>query len=1387
MAVFLSLCLTTGGQVQPEYTLQKVGDFDEISNREITTIVQDDDGFLWMGTWFGLLKYDGYELISYKPDVFDQGAVPARKISSLLQSGDTIWIGSSDYGLCYFDRVKETFHGIPEESTDGIGGKQVYALVSDKHGNIWTGTRHGLYRINNGKPDNISLIEIWQDPGLSKDIYVSTLSFDTDNNLWIGTDRGIYFIHQSELNLSSGTRAIPVNIPNRVTTYPDEIISSLVTIPDQNQLNIWTGTRGSLSHYTIDYSSISEASRGNITGSYIPHEKLSMIFEDLTIPDLLYDSTTQYLWVGTNQKLYQINPFTFSFTGEPKGNFDQNQRISSIYKDLHETIWIGTPAGLYRIGSKQKLFETLGSENPDLGALNITAIINLDSSFLSGARGEGIFQTRLGKDGKMGETFPLNIHNQSISRMLKEIDCGIRDKKGYIWLGTRGRGLVRFKYVNGRISEWRHYGMGQLTNTIPDNVISSLAELPDGSILAGTSRNGIIKIDPSDGSIQRIDRFSFSPENQTNYQVTDIIVESEEVIWVGTRGDGFFKITLSGSEPFTFTAFRNIRNDLGSLCDNYINDIFIDHFGGLWIGTEDGLSLFNRRTQRFRNFYESNGLSDNCIQGITEDAQGMLWASTIHGLNKIDPRILLDSSSNNAVHVFMKEDGLPSNYYHDGSAFRLSNDFLLVGSLEGAAYFKPSALKYKSKTSNPVIKALFLDGKKVKTGEEVNGRVLIKESLDRVERIELKAAEKNISITFSAPGFDYPSRTSYAYRLKGYNDQWTMVESENLKVSYLNFPSGEYTFEVRSSNPDGSWNPNLATLQIRHALPFWNSFPAILIYLALTTAMFLLFRKMIMQRSEWLNQIKLESYKREKNEELHQHKLRFFTNISHEIKTPLSLIIGPVKHALNSNQDSDREYALNMVYRNTNRLLNLVNQLLEFRKAETDNLSLAVSMGDISALTHTIVEDFRYYANERKILMNLDLEDVSMEGCIDRDKYEKILYNLLSNAIKYTQPEGSIQIILGSETGENGKSKMLVCRVEDSGTGIPKDKLPHVFERYYRAGKNDTGIGIGLALAKKLVELHKGEITVESEVGSGTVFQFKLPIEPGFYKADEFAEKESRETSAPSFIIEKLIDEHRENKAIPVHGERLLIVEDDPELRQFMKRIFQSDYRVLLAEDGEEGYQQAIIEKPNLVIADFLMPRLNGLELFTKLKNHHATENISFILLTAHLDEKVEKEISRAGADLILNKPFDPDLLKIQVKNMLSKHKKMESHLKQKLQIQKYGEVDEDTKKPGISDKIMAIIDKHCSDEIFSIDFLAQEMSMSRMKLYRTIKNHFKMSPVELITKIKMVKVASALEEKDARISEVAFQFGFSDMKHFRECFKKEFGQTPSAYIKVNR
>lgn len=1385
--MLLSLCLSSSGQVQPEYTLEKVGDFDEISNRQITSIVQDDDGFLWMGTWFGLLKYDGYEVSSYKPDVFDQGAVPARKINALLLAGDTIWIGSSDYGLCYFDRVKETFHGIPEESTGGFGGKQVTALSSDRHGNIWTGTRHGLYRINGGKPDNISLIGIGQDPELNNEIYISTLSFDTDNNLWIGTDRGIFFIHHYHLNLSSGTKALPVNIADQLTTNPDELIACLAIVPDQNQFKLWAGTRRGLSHYIIDRSSISEASHDGITATYIPHEEVSLVFEDLAVARLFYDSTKQNLWIGTNEKLYQMDPFTLSLSGDLKDDFNQNQRFSSIYKGPQNTIWIGTLAGLYRIGCKERLFETLDAENPDLGPLNINAIINLDSSFLSGTLNNGIFQTSLRKDGTIGETHPITITKQSRSRFLKEIDCGIRDQKGTIWLGTKGWGLISFKYQNNKISEWTHYGSNEPVNSIPDDNISSLAEHPDGSILVGTSRNGIMKIDPSNGNIQRIDKFSFSQENQTDYQVTDIIVESEEVIWAGTRGDGFFKITLSGSDTFEVTAFRNIKNDLGSLCDNYINDIFIDHFGGLWIGTEGGLSLFNRRTQSFRNFYEANGLSDNCIQGVTEDAQGMLWASTIHGLNKIDARILLDTSSNNAVRVFLKEDGLPSNYYHDGSAFKLSNDFLLMGSLKGAAYFKPSALKYKSNNSNPVIKALFLQGKRVKTGEKVNGRVLIKESLDRLERLELRAAEKNISITFSAPGFDFPSRTSYAYRLKGYNDQWTNIESENLKVSYLNFPSGEYTFEVRSSNPDGSWNPNLATLQIRHALPFWKSFPAIMIYLVLLTAVFLLFRKMTMQRSEWLNKLKLESYKREKNEELHQHKLRFFTNISHEIKTPLSLIIGPVKYALKSEKASDREYALTMVHRNTNRLLNLVNQLLEFRKAETENLSLGVSRGDISALTQTIVEDFRYYANERKITMSLDLEDAYIEGCIDRDKYEKVLFNLLSNAIKYTNPEGRIEIKVGTEAGENGQKKMLVCKVEDSGTGIPKDKLAFVFERYYRAGQDDTGIGIGLALSKKLVELHKGEITVESELGSGTVFQFKLPMEQGFYQADEFAKKASREPSEPSFISGTLMDTHKGNKEIPVNGEKILIVEDDPELRQFMKLIFQSEYHVLLAEDGEEGYQQAIIEKPDLVIADFLMPRMNGLELFTKLKKNHATENLSFILLTAHLDEKVEKEISRAGADLILNKPFDPDLLKIQVKNLLGKHKKMESHLKNELQIQKYGDAEKDSSKPGISDKIMAIIDMHCSDDNFNIDFLAQEMGMSRMKLYRTIKSLFKMSPVELIRKIKMVKVASSLKEKDARISEVAFQYGFSDMKHFRECFKKEFGQTPSEYIKINR
>jgi len=1386
VASLLWICLASFGQAPPDYILQKVDNFDEIANREITSIIQDKHGFLWMGSYFGLLKYDGNEIINYKPDVYNPNSIPARKIKQLIQVGDTIWIGTIEHGLCYYDCIKEEFHRLPGAQFIEHGISQITALKADIHGNIWAGTSRNLFRVNHGDPENISFFKFRTDEGISDGAYTYALCFDTYNNLWIGTGSGIYMIHHSNLTGTSDNVAVPLQVSGQEQDRSDQLVLSLACIPDQDNVSLWAGTRNGVANYRISQSSLKEAPVSDINGNYLRHDRVYRELENMSVQALLMDSARQELWIGTNEKLFKLDPSSLSITHNFHSPINQNLRIGSFYKDKHETVWVGTLAGLYRITTEKSYFKSLGDANSKEGPKYISLLIDLGSEYLCGTLSNGLYLIKQQKDGALGNMTSIKMSTQEKNMLVRDVNCAIMDRNGAIWLGTKGNGLIKLKIKGGEISEWKHYSPDDPVNPFPIDV-ESLAEHPNGNILVGTYAQSLIILNPEENSMQRIDKFSATEDHPSDYPITDIFIESENIIWVCTRGSGLYQIKLLGDNEFESHCFSNSEDNLNSLCDNYVNNILLDHFGGLWLGTEGGLSLLDRRTNQFRNFYEQDGLSDNCIQGIIEDNEGFLWVSTINGLNKIDTRLLLDSTTISGVRVFKKEDGLPNNFFIHGSTFQINNNQLFMGNLNGATYFDPSSMAPGNTSFNPVINAIYLHDQKIRTGEKVNGRVLLEKSLPLMDMVEFKAKENNITIQFTTPSYDYPSTTKYAYRLKGYNDNWSYAETPQQGINYLNFPTGVYTFEVKSSNPDGSWNPSFATLQIKRALPLWRSPIAFLLYIIMLIAIFLLFRKIIVQRTEWLNKIKLESYKREKNEELYQHKLRFFTNISHEIKTPLSLIIGPVKHALLSNEPSDREYALKLVQRNANRLLNLVNQLLEFRKVETENLSLRVSLGDVGLLTRFIVDDFQYYANEKKINLSLVLENEPLEGWIDRDKYEKILYNLLGNAVKYTDSEGIVNVKIGTEYDEDLGTHVVRCIVADTGIGISKNNLEHIFERYYRAIESDSGIGIGLALSKKLVEVHKGSISVTSELGKGTEFQFRLPLDEQFYAPDEIAKTEPVISSERPLIIENKLDEEEDSEEVNMNDEKILIVEDDRELRQFLKHTFQNEYRVLTAENGEEGYLKALEEKPEMVIADYMMPKLNGIELIKKLKEHHSTEGASFILLTAHLNEQIEMEISHAGADLILNKPFDPELIKIQVRNMLSKHKKIKTHVEKELLIQKSGEAEQGGKKTGTADKVIAIIDKHCSSEDFNIDFLAQEMGMSRMKLYRYIKTHFKMPPLELVRKIRMSKVAMALKENEANISEVAFKYGFNDMKYFRECFKKEYGQTPSEYIKSNR
>jgi len=1037
-----------------------------------------------------------------------------------------------------------------------------------------------------------------------------------------------------------------------------------------------------------------------------------------------------------------------------------DQFATDLYLDDQHILWVGTFSnGINRANLDAKPFQHIYHDPWTKNAIidkNVRAITeDLQGNLWIGTRDKGItIISRQGKYTHLQENS--NNPNAINSNYIKTIYC---DSRGYIWIGTL-RGLDGYDPKTGKLKHYKGSGLGDahVFNAFEDHLHQ----------IWFASWNGIYKYVPQKDTLIRQNAPGIP--NKWAMVVTE---DSAHQIWVGTEGGGAAVFKQKNDQDLQLVRVFIHDDAEKSLSDNKVYFILADSKKYIWLGTANGLDRFDPQTRSFKHFTAApNGLLSATISGIIEDNQGRIWVNHTKGISKINK----DSFS---IRNFSKQDGL-GNDFSDGFIYKSKQTgMLFFGGNNGYDTFYPEKIKVDRSTAKVVLTELQVLNRPVEVNDTVNGRILLQKPLYLTKEIELNHLDKSIAIEFAALHFANPSANKYAYRLEGFDKDWIYTDAANRTAVYSNLSRGHYTFKVRASNSDGIWNSIPTTLSIIVFPPWWASTVAYICYTIIFIVLFYAFYYYSLRVERLKNKLAYENLLHEKEIEFHQSKIDFFTNISHEIKTPLSLILAPIgRMMMTDNLSSLMKDQLTIMRNSGDRLLRLINQLLDIRRFETGNDILQLGDEELVVFLQRIVSSFRDITKERGIFLNFETSVPTVVCRFDADKVEKVMYNLLSNALKFTADHGKIEVRLQME-GTDGN--WICVQVSDDGLLIREDDFEAIFKPFQQAGSHQKGgTGLGLAYSKALAELHGGSIKVNSETKDGenlTTFTLKLPLIDSLSLA--------MVTNSINGQIEVSNDNPLQPDLLTVakNDAVILIVEDDPDLRNYLVGFFNSYYQVIEANNGSDGLLKAEEELPDLIISDMMMPEMDGLELCRRLKLGTATSHIPVILLTARTPIEFQVKGAENGADDYMTKPFNLQLLSLKVKNLLQVRRTLQEKYKGKMIIQP-ADIDPVSPDEKLLKKVLAFVEEKIGDPELDVAEICTSIGLSRTQLYRKMKALTGLSMAEIIRDIRLERAKQLLANKKFNVNEICYMVGFSDVDYFRRIFKLHVGESPSAYAK---
>ncbi|WP_199415076.1 hybrid sensor histidine kinase/response regulator transcription factor [Chitinophaga silvisoli] len=1308
---------------QSQYQLTRIDITQGLSANQVNCIYKDSQGFMWFGTMSGLNRYDGYNFRIFRQDLRDTTTIADNFITSIMEGPEgLLWISHRNGQNVYNPRLGN-FQRNPRLALSrfGVPVDSINNIIKDLDGNYWFVTpKDGLYCYSPSNKKTLHLL-----PGTQ----ISDMAQAPSGFCWI--------IHSNGLL-------------EKMDPHTRQIVS-------RDQLP---------------------------TSSTSPYQLMAD-----------KDGDCWLFSINDFQGIYCYQQRTKTFIHYDQNNGLNNNIVRGVVQDNQGLIWVGTDhGGLNIIDKKQQTFRYLTNNSEDPKSLSQNSITTLYKDN-TGIIWIGTYKKGLCYYHENMVKFPLYQHQAFASNSLPYDDVNrfAEDANGNIWIGTNGGGLIYFDRTKNTYKQYLHNPSDP--NSPSGNVIVSLWIDHQQKLWIGSYFGGL---DCFDG--QRFVHYRHDPKDPNSLSdnsIWEIFEDSQHRLWIGTLGGGLNQLvnnqflhyndkvrspyisafledkkgnlwigTAEGVDVMDpkgqFTHYDADPRQAGSLSHKNTLCLFEDSHGQIWVGTREGLNLYNPATHQFKIFRKEDGLPDNTVLNILEDNNHTLWMSTANGLSNMRAK--------NQFKNYDQSDGLQGREFNENAALKTRRGELLFGGGNGFNLFYPNNISINSNVPPIVLTDFQVFNKSLQPGETLNGRVLLSEAINQTRHITLKYRENEFSISFAALNFFHPEKNEYAYMLEGFNHEWLSSDGLLRTATYTNLDPGDYIFKVKASNNDGVWTPQALELRITILPPFWKTPLAFIIYALLIIGALIIGRRVILERERFRARIAQERQEARRMHELDSLKIRFFTNISHEFRTPLSLIITPLERLLKKEIEGNVQQQLVLVQRNARRLLNLVNQLLDFRKMEVQEIKLYTTEGDIIAFIRELTTSFSDLSEKKQIHLDFHSNVPSLSMLYDPDKIEKILFNLLSNAFKFTPEQGNISVDLQLQQND-----LLAIIVKDTGIGIPLEQQDRIFERFFQhdipGSLVNQGSGIGLSITKEFVKLHGGSISVDSAPGMGSAFTVLLPVN-GIKTATKGASQHS------------LIMEPQAPDAPAVYtGKKplILLIEDSEDFRFYLKDNLGQYFHIIDAPNGLAGWNILQQTLPNIIVSDVSMPEMDGLELCRKIRQQPRTAHLPVILLTARASEEDQLEALDNGASEYITKPFNFEMLLSRIRNIITQQQTLKKTFQQHIEAHPE-EIAISSQDEQFIQQALQIVEKNISNPDFSVEELSRELFMSRVSVYKKLLTLTGKPPIEFIRSIRLKRAAQLLEKSQLTIAEIAYEVGFNNPKYFSRYFKLEYGVLPSAY-----
>lgn len=1345
--------------------LESITVADGLSQGFISDILQTQDGFLWFPTKDGLNRYDGYNFKIYVEAPFDPHSLSGNNVWRLFEdSQKRLWVGTTHSGLNVLDRRSERFFHLNfrQGNKAELAQMTIEAIAEDPTGAIWIAPSDDyILKLTLPKKfptathlavDTIPYLQLLDfsiktPPIFQKNNTAFCFHLRPDSTLYLGSQHGLYQIDWKN------DRLISIPIP----AIPKEGVQGVADIFEDTEGTLWL----------LRSEFITRWAQGK--GQHVPAFKITQISQS--------KEEDKYFWISGDSKLYRIHPTDTRLLAdwEWKTFADADHAIRSHYIDEGGLVWLGTTGlGLKKYDPKKRKFQHFFE-----GQTFYRMLFDQAGQFWFRGSGEDYYQLNF-SDNTRSNTGFFNNEFHKVFHL-------IQDQSGVFWAWV-ATGEVGELYFIKRQSQTTPIVKYPMPVQRKYEFSGELLETSSGQIWAAGPGGFLARYNASADTFDFFENDSIANRLGEKNLVVDFIEDANHHFWIGTN-NGLLQVLppQTASEQPIYRLYQNNPKNRNSLRHNHVSSLLDDPehpYRYLWVGTKGGgLNRLDKQRGTFLHFGIADGLPNRVIYGLLSDGEKNVWMSTNQGLSQFNltTRIFKNFSS---------ADGLQSDEFNTFSYLKSADGRLFFGGVNGLNVFQPEDIQFNTHIPKIVIVGLKVNNKTVQfekaTVDTLHSRPILKVPIEQTTTIELAHDQNHISLEFAALDFANPKKNQYRYQLEGVDE--TFIEAGNRRIAnYAHLKPGAYRFKVMGANNDGLWNETPRILNIHIRPPWWQTKLAYALYILMIMGILFALYRFQIKRIQLQNQLAFEQKEAERLAQLDRLKTEFFSNITHEFRTPLSLIIDPLQQAIKDIRDEKTLQNLLLVQRNSDKLLLLINQLLDLNKLESQSMKVSLSRGNFVDFTKTVIESFLGMAKKKGIVLDFQYTSELPDFSFDVEKCRKLLYNLLGNAVKFTREGGQIIVRLDWTNFENLSN--LSITISDTGIGIPQLELPKIFDRFYQVDSSHTrsneGTGIGLALTKALTELMGGSIEVASEEGKGTTFRVTLPM---LQQTEAFEETALTATPTPLLLPlpPSISENHIVEKTVVLDDskELVLIVEDNADIRSYLSQSLPTTtFQLIEATDGIDGLRKATKYLPDLIISDVMMPGMDGFELLDFLKKDARTCHIPVVMLTAKAATASKLKGLKSGADAYLSKPFSIEELSVRIEKLLEQRKRWQAYFRKNGSLK-----TEDNPLPSADQKLLerlsSIIEANLSDENFGIEQLCKAANMSRYTLHRKLKALTNLSTSRFIRSFRLERAYHLLENQAGNVSEIAFQTGFNSLQYFSKCFKEEFGQSPANLLR---